>query len=169
MLDEWSVMRTPVALLVALAVIAPPVAANARTGCGRARTGPVEVETLYVTPERDARPRFPGQQVSLRVRVTRAVRPGSPLSPQTEQLPIALASVTAQLFSGQRLLDDAGNEADRMGWVTLKFNLPTSTPAGPVAIRADARYTTVGSLDCTEPYVVETGSGADDAVLTVRR
>ncbi|HVF19325.1 MAG TPA: hypothetical protein VNA14_03685 [Mycobacteriales bacterium] len=157
----------PIGLALVSALAVPAGAGGA--GCAAARTQPVEVETLQVSVVPDDRPRRAGEQVAIRVRVTRAVKPDSPVSPFTELLPVELASVYGILTSGARVLDDTANEADKAGWATLKFNLPATTRPGAVAIAVEARYALVGSVDCTEPYVVETGHGTHDAVVMVRR
>jgi len=162
--------RRIVGLFTATAVVcsgAVAIAGDTVTCSGQKQ--PVEAQTLHFTFVRDPLPRRAGEQVRLRMRVTRAVRPGSPLSPVTEALPIAFASVAGDVRAKGRTLDSASNETDGDGWVTLVFNLPAATPAGPVAIDANVRYATVGSQTCEEPYVVETGRGLDDAVVTVRK
>lgn len=162
-------MRTLTALALGSVLAVPTAATAADDGsCDVARKAPIEVETLKVTIVPDEVVRRPGTQVAIRIRVTRAAEPGSSLSPYTEATPIELAFVHATLTSG-RPLDEDGGEVDKQGWVTMKFNLPTTTPSGSVAIEAEARYATVGSIDCTEPILVETGHGSDDAVLVVRR
>ncbi len=163
--------RRMVGLVLAATVIGTSAVSTAATPvtCAARKRQPIEVETLHMTFVRDRTPRRSGDQVTLRIRVTRAVRPGSPLSPVTEELPIAFASVEGELLRGDRALDIAANETDSDGWVALVFNLPGTTRPGPVTIEAEVRYAAVGSQTCEEPYVVETGAGRDDQVVVVRR
>jgi len=156
-------------LALSLALVGGAAVPAGATAARCARSVPVEVETLRLSFVRDPRAHRGGEQVALRIRVTRGVDPGSPASPVTERLPIAFAMVTGRLTSSQRTLDEASQETDREGWITLLFNLPPTAKPGAADIDATVRYTTVATPECGDPVLVETGQGAAKGVTTVRR
>lgn len=162
------------ALLVAvvLGLVLPDAALGASERmCRAAAPYPVEINSLVLNFKRDGAVHRRGTQIRLDVRVTRAFGQDSPLSPVTDPTPINLAFVAAKIFDTQnpKALDASGQETNSDGWVTLRFNLPQRTAPGPLRIVADARYVTVGSQTCEDPFVVEVGEGQDDRVATARR